>query len=227
MKYLITLLLVGQVCLLNAQSDILFWESSASFDYTASDRITLNSGIGQRSLFLEKEENGDSYEQLFYDIDQFATAKVNSSIKISAGYKYRFKRPFDAASLYEHRLTQQLAFSHLKSAVRIVSRVRTEQRFRNNSDFIHRYRYRLSADFPLSGASLDVREFYIVASSEFLLSAQKNVENELDSRLNASLGYVASKIIKLQISLTQRFENFNNATDKRTFLATDIFFNLN
>jgi len=227
MKYLITLYFCLQVFLVNAQLESLFWESAASVNYTLSKRISLNSGIGQRSVFNREDEVRDNFEQIFNEINQFATAKINSSIKLSAGYKYRFETPLDATSPYEHRLTQQLSIRHLNSAVRLVSRARIEQRFRNNSEFIQRYRYRLSADFPLSGASLDVKEFYIVVSSEAFLSVEKNEKNLVENRLAASLGYQLSPIIKIQLSTIQRLERLNIETNQRTFVSTDIYFNLN
>lgn len=205
------------------------WEGGAALNYKVTDNWSFNTSIGKRSVWSTVETNADedfSGELTFLEINHFATYRFNPSLKASAGYKYRWRDPTEGFGEYEHRFTQQVAYTHFKEIVRLVSRLRLEQRIRNES-FAMRYRYRLSADLPLSGQTLDAREFYLVGSNEILFEAVDVEEDTWESRTSASIGYLFDPNFKLEISFTYRLENFTGSIEDFLFINTGVFINLN
>ena len=198
------------------------WESNAAFNY-GFKKWKFNSSIGHRTTRLKQIE-GHSNQFAFWEVNQFISRSVNARFTGSLGYKYRILNPSDSESGVEQRLTQQLAFVHTNQRIRILSRLRIEQRFFDD-EFQHRYRYRLSMDMPLSGYKIDIREFYFIASNEALIEFIDS-KSGLDNRISLGLGYVASNLYKVQIDFTQRLERLNEKVDYIPFVHTSLIFNL-
>ncbi|NQZ75879.1 MAG: DUF2490 domain-containing protein [Ekhidna sp.] len=192
------------------------WESNAALNYNLGN-WKMNTSMGHRTVRTQIEESR-SIQMAFTEINQFVTRKVSPKLKLSMGYKYRNLNNEDAA---ENRLTQQLAYTHQNSTVRLLSRFRAEQRFR--TDFAHRYRYRFSLDFPLSGERLDNREFYLISSNEVLVESTGS-GHSLDNRLSIGTGYVISNYCKIQFDFTQRFEDLNQELSQISFVTTSLIF---
>ncbi|WP_424963408.1 DUF2490 domain-containing protein [Ekhidna sp.] len=198
------------------------WESNIAFNYGIKD-WKLNSSIGHRTTSIKQ---GDLKERqfAFWEINQFITRSISPKISGSIGYKYRALDPTNSESLYEQRLTQQIALNHINQRIRLISRIRTEQRF-IEANFLHRYRYRLSLDMPISGFKIDVREFYFVTSNEILMEFDRS-ESSIDYRLSIGIGYVGSRLYKVQVDLTHRMEHLDQKTDHVPFVHTSLIFNL-
>lgn len=222
---LIFLLLIATTALAQDE-DLFFWEAETALDYDVADNWSFNTSVGKRSRWYEQVETGETEVQLaFVEINQFATYQLNPDVKLSAGYKYRWREPNDEKGLYEHRLTQQISYRHSSEAVRLSSRIRLEQRIRTNN-FAQRYRYRLAADFPLSGESIDVNEFYLAFTNEVLLELVKDEMNVWDNRASGTIGYVLNKNLKLQATFTHRWEDIGRENEERIFVATGAYFSL-
>lgn len=181
----------------------------------------LNTSLGHRSV-REKIGESTSTELAFLEINQFITKKISPKLSISFGYKYRDIN--NIIDEIEHRITQQVALVHHKEHFRFVSRLRLEQRFRNQ--FIHRYRYRFSMDVPLNGVKLDSKEFYMVVSNEIILQKVKT-GGRFDNRLSIGVGYVFSQVSKLQLDFTHRMEDLNDEIEHIPFVTTSLLFNIN
>ncbi len=214
--------------LLKAQSDQVqfVWEGGGLVNYKLNDLWSGNTGIGKRSIWSTPESGALSGRLAFLEADQFLTRKMNPFLKASAGYKFRWVNPTGHPGRYEHRLTQQLAWTHLEKRIRMVSRFRTEQRFRTLS-FAHRYRYSFSADLPLAGERLDVKEFYLALANELLFEAVDVEENTLEDRISASLGYLISDQMKAEFNITLRLEDITRTVEEITFFNTRVFYTLN
>lgn len=193
------------------------WEGNVAFNYSLKG-WKLNTSLGHRSI-QEKTDESKQTRLAFLEINQFITRKISPQLSLSIGYKYRDNKVGDA----EQRFTQQVAYKHLMKHVRLVSRLRLEQRF--SSEFVHRYRYRFSMDMPLSGLRLDVKECYLVASNELLLVIEDSA-NSFDNRLSFGLGYVFSNSTKFQVDATHRMENLNKDVAHIPFLTTSLIFNV-
>ena len=183
------------------------WESGVAVNYSLNSVWSFNTALSQRSFMTETSEEDQRLAFTFFEIDHFANARIHPNLRFALGYKYRRRHPIPSGR-FEHRLTQQLAWQHTRSTVRLVSRIRAEQRFRNNG-LAHRYRYRLSADFPLKGAKLDPKEFYLAFSNELLLEAQSESPTSFENRFSGSIGFLFSKDVKAEVSAIFRYEDFN------------------
>lgn len=201
------------------------WEGGVAVDYTIIKNISFNTSLAQRSSFLEDAE-GNFTELSFLEFNHFFTKKVNPALKLSLGYKFRTVEPVEDFEFFEHRLTQQAALTHFERRFRLVSRLRLEQRIRS-STFAHRYRYRLSTDFPLSGEKIDAQEFFLVLSSELLLEIVEEESNTLENRLSGSLGYAISEKIKADLNFTCRIEDINLDVVVVLFVTTGLNIKLN
>ncbi|WP_420316368.1 DUF2490 domain-containing protein [Ekhidna sp.] len=192
------------------------WESAIAVNYSFK-KWSFNSSIGHRTL-KEKIDEVDKTRWAFWDVNQFISRRLTPDLTFSAGYKYRKLDPSDHQGINEQRATEQVAMIHKNDKIRLVSRVRFEQRFFTNT-FEHRYRYRFSLDMPLSGLKVDVSEFYFVASNEVLVSFSK-AARQLDNRFNLGVGYMFSTNFQMQLDLTQRSENINSSTMHIPFITT-------
>ena len=204
------------------------WEGGTSLNYKVSDNWSFNTSVGKRSVWSTAEINGvEQFEGhlSFLELDHFSTYRINPATRASLGYKYRWRDPSEGLGEYEHRITQQVAYTHFKEVVRLVSRLRLEQRIRNES-FAMRYRYRISADLPLSGETLNAREFYLVGSNEVLFEAVDVEEDTWEIRTSGSIGYLLNSDLKVELSLTYRMENLTRSIDDFLFINTGIFINL-
>lgn len=202
-----------------AQPSTSAWESNIALNYSFMD-WKWNSSIAHRSI---NPTSGNSH-LAFIEANQFATRKILSDMNLSLGYKYRKLDRRELNSGREQRLTQQLAYTHLHTRIRLMSRFRSEQRFRD-SGFEHRYRYRLSADIPLNGEKLDEGEFFTILSSELLFD-RSDGQSGFDHRFSAGLGYVFSAFIKIQLDYTLRSENLTTTVDQVHFVTTSLILNL-
>ena len=227
--------LISFLVLLGAGTEVLaqkqtrfVWESTAALNYKVAENWTFNTSLAKRSIWSTVGPNRDQRltgDLSFVEVNHFATYRVNTAIGVSAGYKYRWRAPFEALREYEHRLTQQFAYKHITKVVRLVSRLRAEQRIGSDS-FAHRYRYRLSADMPLSGETLNAQEFYLVASNEILYEAVNVEVNTWENRMSGSIGFLLSPDLKVEMNLTYRLEDISRTVQDFVFIHTNLFINL-
>ena len=139
---------------------------------------------------------------------------------------YRFNTVGDSDAVNELRSTQQYTYGRRYNSLRIVHRLKLDQRFRDSRATVHRFRYRLSADLPLAGLKLDTGEFYIVASLETLLNAASADRPEWDERFVLGLGNQILADLKIQLDIEYRIEAFNINRDQRIFVITALVYNL-
>jgi hypothetical protein len=230
MKVWIALILnlTASTVLYSQSSTIFVWEASTAVNYSLGKDWSFNTSAAKRSLWLDNDLVGESEIEgrlAFVEVNQFATYQINPKLKTSLGYKYRWLDPTEGGRFFEHRITQQLAMIHRTRVIRLTSRLRSEQRFRNET-FAQRLRYRFSIDFPLSGESLNAREFYLLASNEVTYEIQNARPNQWGNRLTSGLGYLFGPVIKIQLSFTYRSGNFTQQTLNRLFVETALFINV-
>ncbi len=226
LRSIIAVFLVISLNQLSAQEKRrLVWEGGASFNYQLFKNWRMNTSIFQRTSFLEENEIKKT-ELSFFEVNQFFTRGINYASKVSLGYKFRSESPVDDLSIYEHRLTQQFAYTHFSRKTRVVSRAMAEQRIKTES-FAHRYRYRISVDMPLSGERIDDKELYFVASNEILFEAINVEENSWENRISTSLGFKISMKTKIELSTIYRLENLTRSIESVLFLNSRAIIRIN
>lgn len=200
------------------------WEAGVSAEYKIFGSWSGNTSIGKRSVWSTRYDNDEPQFQGnldFLEFSHFTSYEVDLSLKVAGGYTYRLGDPHEHNKDYEHRMTEQVSYTHFKRIVRLISRGRLEQRFRNEG-FAHRYRYKLSADFPLSGLALDAREFYIVVSGEALFEGVENADDTWEIRSAAGMGYYISNKVKIEADFTYRLEDINRTLKDYIFIDTSL-----
>lgn len=131
-----------------------------------------------------------AYEQT--DVQTFLVVKLNPFWKIAGGYQYRFKN--NGAN--SHRTIQQAALGQRKTGYQLGHRWRTDQTFYPREAIKWRVRYRLAAEIPLEGQSLDNGEFFLSLSTEPVYAMQVGT-SDLETRLTVSMGFFKNRHNKL------------------------------
>ena len=156
------------------------------------------------------------YEYSLSDISALVGRKTGLNSKFVLGVLTRLEP--DAVA---YRTIQQFIFQTKIKSFRLVHRIATDQTFSSNEATEFRLRYRVSAEIPLSGQKLDVKEFYFKFNTEVLNGVQDNVY-DLEFRLVPNIGYVINKQHKIELGLDNRLDSF---IDNQTRLVSWITVN--
>lgn len=136
------------------------------------------------------------------DLMGFYGLKLNHSKSIALGVFHRIQ---DGANA--NRIIQQYALVSRVRSTRLAHRFRTDQTFTKGEDVELRFRYRIAAEFPLSGTTLEPKENYFVASNEPIFSLQSG-EFEIENRLVLTLGRLLTAAQKVEVSADYRTDKF-------------------
>ncbi|MCT8339558.1 DUF2490 domain-containing protein [Flavobacteriaceae bacterium TK19130] len=209
-----------------AQGTAVLWEPEAELDLDISNRWSMNFGTDYRvGLSEQLGEAGIQYVPIHLSFSQNTTYEIGFYGKVSAGIMYRFNTigPVDESN--ELRTIQQYSYGKQYNSIRLVHRVRSEQRIKSTGT-AHRFRYRLSIDLPLNGEQLNAKEFYFAASVESLLTVASRDTPEWDQRITAGLGRELTSKTRLQVDVQYRFDDYFNAGGQRLFFTTGIQYSL-
>jgi len=164
------------------------------------------------------ESSNFKYEYSLSDISALVARKAGLNSKFVLGFLTRIEP--DAVS---YRTIQQFIFQTKIESFRVAHRIATDQTFSSNEATEFRLRYRVSAEIPLSGQKLDVKEFYFKFNTEVLNSIQDNVY-DLEFRIVPNIGYVINGQQKIELGLDNRFESFiNNQTSLISWITINWF----
>ncbi|HLL96814.1 MAG TPA: DUF2490 domain-containing protein, partial [Spirosoma sp.] len=98
-------------------------------------------------------------------------------------------------------------------------------------EYQHRIRYQLSANYPLSGSTIDSGEFYLNAFDELFISFGKNVGNNVynQNRISGGLGYQFNDNFRLELNYFNRIlqHSEGDPITKKPIFDIDNGFRLN
>ena len=197
-------------------------EPAFTLNYDATQKYRTNFSVRTRAFLYD--DNTLLYKTRQIDLSHFSTLVLNSTQNISLGILYRFRENFEEND-NELRLSQQFNITNNNEALRFGHRILIEQRIFPRFVTL-RSRYRLALDFPLNGATLDVKEWYLVTSVEGLLSINNQSKPILDQRSNIFLGRLFSKKLRVQVGTEYRLEALNIHTRQRLFLLSNVIYKL-
>lgn len=175
-------------------------EASVSYKWSEKLQQTVKIESAHEMYHSETALFEYTYDQT--DIQLFLEGKLNPFIKIAGGYQYRV----EGKGENPHRFIQQAAVLQRMTGFRIGHRFRTDQTIYTSEAVKYRLRYRLSAEFPLEGQSLDAGELYLLMSGEPIHSLQ-DAKSDMEVRLATSFGYFINNKTKLEMGLDYRLEN--------------------
>lgn len=150
------------------------------------------------------DEMNTGYDYLLSDLSLLASKKAGFRSTFAAGYLLRITEEF-----LIHRSIQQFTIITKPGAYRISHRFAADQSFSAAIAPEYRFRYRITMEFPLSGAEIDQREFYIKAGNEYLLSLQGG-DVDLEIRLAPLLGFKVTDRNKIEAGVDYRMDALFN-----------------
>lgn len=194
-----------------------YWQPSIAVNYDVTGIYSHNFSIQNRNYIYDNESANLEVRQL--DIVHFSNFQLKDNQSLAFGVLYRFRENFDGGA-NELRLTQQYNLQYKPRVIRYGHRLRSEQRITSLQN-THRFRYRLSLDFPMKGEKLDVGEPYVVCNIEKLLSVSKE-KPQYDSRFTLNYGWKLSEKTKFQIGSEFRLEDYSQNLEQVLFFLTRL-----
>ncbi len=201
--------------------------AQTSYEYGILPSLNLRKNFPANWTALFKIESRQSlfnqelqYNYLLTDISLVTTKRITPNISVGGGYLLRV----DGDDFY-NRTIQQISYSKKYTDFRIGHRILTDQTFGNNEPTEYRVRYRISAEIPLQGQSIDVNEFYLKTSNEYL-NSWENREYDLEIRLLGLIGYTLSSKNDLEIGIDYRANSFIDGSPRNRFWLSMNFFHL-
>jgi len=147
-----------------------------------------------------------------------AGKKIGFRTKLALGYKLSV----DRKEVY-NRFIQQISHVKKYQTFILAHRFQTDQTFNINKATEYRLRYRLSAEIPLNGYTLDPKELFIKVNNEYLNSIQ-DITYDLEIRAAGFLGYALSPKTKIEIGIDNRIDSFiNDSLRNRLWLGLNVY----
>jgi hypothetical protein len=225
-KYLIpVLVLLLFHCDIYSQSTYQFGAlPSLNLNRKLENDWSLNAKLESRQLFRRGVINGNAekeYEYILTDFSLIAAKKVGLNSRIAAGYLIRF----EDAEVF-HRFIQQYVIIQKMSGYRLAHRLLSDQTFSGVEKPEIRLRYRITAEIPLNGESVDPGEFYLKLNNEYINSFQA-MDYDLEIRLIPLLGFDITENYKIESGLDYRVNSFlNNKTRHSYWMTFNLFIDI-
>jgi hypothetical protein len=194
---------------------------SINYNHKIDKLYELNFKLESRHFVFEdntSESSNFEYDYSLSDVSALIGRKVGLNSKIVLGILTRIEP--EAVS---YRTIQQFIFQTKIENFRVAHRIAADQTFSPIESTEFRLRYRLSAEIPLSGLKVDVKEFYFKFNTEALNSIQDNAY-DLELRAVPNMGYVINERHKIELGLDNRFVSFiDNQTRFTSWITINWF----
>lgn len=178
---------------------------------------SLNTKLESRQLLqrgLWNDSVLENYNYVLTDLSLVAAKKVGLNGKLAGGYLIRLE---NGEAI--HRIIQQYTTVQRMSGYRLAHRVLADQTISSSERPIFRLRYRLTAEIPLNGESVDVRECYVKLNNEYVNSVQAN-HYDLEIRVIPLLGYGINDRHKIELGLDYRVTHLFDNNTSQSFWTT-------
>jgi hypothetical protein len=186
--------------------------------------LNLNTGIGgdwslnlkaeTRLRFMQGEFGGSATSDLNFQLADFAltaSRKTGLNNALAGGYLIRFR-----GEQTFHRFIQQFTIVKRFETFRMAHRFSSDQTFQSESPWELRVRYRIAAEIPLNGQSVDPGEFYLKLNNEYLNSWEEG-EPDLEIRFVPLAGYEFTDNNKVEFGLDYRLSSFIDGNSRNSF----------
>lgn len=173
-----------------------------SLGHKLSDDFSLNVKVESWHLghAIVQGEPGDwEYDYRGTDLQLFGSWGFHPLWKVALGYQLNT----GPGGMPGHLSIQQLSFLQRLPVLRIGHRLRMDQTYTEEEAVRYRMRYRISAELPIQGRSLDPEEFFFILSDE-VLYIQRDEEVQMENRTGGFFGYYLKNGDKVQIGLDHR-----------------------
>jgi hypothetical protein len=216
MRYFITIFLLVFFIGKNEAQDtyLLGTLPSINLNKGISSNWSLNLKAESRLRFLQGEFSGNARSDLNIQLADFALAvsrKTGLNNALAGGYLIRLR-----GEQTFHRFIQQFTMVKRYETFRMAHRFSSDQTFNGDNPWELRLRYRITAEIPLNGQSVDPGEFYLKLNNEYLNSWQEG-DPDLEIRLVPLAGFVFNDSNKLEFGLDYRLSSFIDGNSRNNF----------
>jgi hypothetical protein len=190
-----------------------------SLNKSIKDIWSLNLKLESRQAFVRGEFGSDANAEYNYNLTDIAlmgTRKIGFNNSLAMGYKARI-----TADYYFHELRQQFTVVRKYTALRMAYRFAANQIFSEDTKPEFVLRYRMTFAIPLSGQSIDPREFYLKINNEYLNSFAGEIF-DFEIRVVPLTGYSFNDSNKIEFGLDYRVSSIFDS-----YLAHSFWLNLN
>jgi hypothetical protein len=190
-------------------------EPEIDVNWRLGDRWTMNAGFATRHRLDEEY----AFRQV--EISHNTSYEIGFYSKLSLGFINRWRNTFNNDRKDETIIIGQYAHAKKYNRIKLAHRFQSQVRLRKNLT-INRNRYRISAELPLSGRKVDLKEFFIVGSTEALWSLSEKRRPEIGQRFSFDLGYKISNAVQAIIGSQFRFDNYNIGVTRDLLINSGI-----
>lgn len=186
---------------------------SLNLNTSLSEDWKLNFQWQSRQSILRGRFDESPNYQVRYQLSDFTilgARKISLNQSIAMGALLRFR---EGDVIF--RSIQQFAIIQRLEHFRMAHRFAADQTFQEEESITFRLRYRIGAEFALSGEKVDRGELYLKINHEYL-NAFQDTDYDLEIRLIPLLGYVFSDNNKLEAGLDYRINSFINGSSRNT-----------
>lgn len=195
---------------------------TVNFNQSVSSDWELNFRIESRISAATASSSEDivwSPEYILSDLALLASRKAGAGGKVAGGYLFRIEGNQTA-----HRFIQQYARVQRLDGWRLSQRFAADQTIGRADLPEWRLRFRLSAEIPFNGTSVDEGEGYFRMSQE-TLGKLEGPDADLEFRIVPLMGWVFSESHRLEWGIDYRIDEFiAGAPDQQWRLAIAWFY---
>jgi hypothetical protein len=208
---LVFLFLVQAINVSLAQSTYQFGAlPSLNLNKKLENAWSLNGKIESRQLIQSGQFKGEIFNKNKYVLTDFSlitAKKIGLNSRFTGGYLVRL----EDGDVF-HRFIQQYIVVQKFSGLRLAHRLSCDQTFSKIEAAEYRLRYRITAEIPLNGESVDPGEFYLKINNEYVNSLQLK-EYDLEIRIVPLVGFDITDNFKVETGIDYRINSFitNNA----------------
>ncbi len=216
MRYFITLLLIVLFIGKTTAQDtyLLGTLPSLNLNKGINSDWSLNLKAESRLRFMQGEFGGNSTSDMHLQLADFAlttSRKTGLNNALAGGYLIRLR-----GEETFHRFIQQFTMVKRYESFRMAHRFSSDQTFNSDNPWELRLRYRITAEIPLNGQSVDPGEFYLKLNNEYLNSWQEG-EPDLEIRVVPLAGFEFTDNNKLEFGLDYRLSSFIDGSSRNSF----------
>lgn len=178
---------------------------TVNINYKFKNTWALNTRIESRQSIITGEFKGktnNNYKYILTDYSVIISKKTGLNSRITGGYLIRT----EDKDTY-HRLIQQYIIIVKMDGYRLSHRFMSDQSFSKVENTQIRLRYRLSAEIPLNGKTVEPKEFYLKINTEYINSWQNNIY-EPEIRLSPLIGVDLTNKHNIEFGLDYRVNSF-------------------
>lgn len=181
----------------------------AAYQVDLLPQINASFSINKKWKLLARVEprynfhDGQSFVSVYdrTDASLFVSRKTSLNGAVALGYLLR-----QEGTAFGHRFSQQYTTTSKLEHLKLGHRFLADETIFSGRALSLRLRYRLSLEIPLSGLSLDPKEFYLKTSNEHIF-AYRRPDFDYEIRTFAGAGYAFNKTYRLETGLDYRISN--------------------